>query len=82
MELISLWHGTSKANHTKILKTGKFKANTYFTSDEKTARQYANMTGSNKPTAMYVTIDRSKLHFDGYYYYATCDIFYKNSIYQ
>ena len=78
---LMLWHGTSKSNHTKILKTGKFKVNTYFTNDESIARRYSQMTGSNKPMAMYVSIDADGLYFDGSYFIAKKDLFFKNCNY-
>ncbi len=65
-----LYHGTSKANNTKILKSGVLNAGTFFSHDDEVSRRYAKMTQTNKPTLMYLPVAIDGLIFDGNYFVA------------
>jgi hypothetical protein len=84
MNTITVWHGTNKQNHKKILKSGKFKMGTWFAPDEETARRYALMASKTKKSAvlMYVRIDADQLYGPGPYYTAKKNIHFKDGIYQ
>lgn len=81
---LRLWHGTTTANHKKILRSGKFKAGTYFTDKEEIARQYSRMAVRTERSAivMFVAIAEDALRFDGYYWTCIRDVHFRDSIYQ
>lgn len=64
---VTLFHGTSKKNFNKIMKTGKLFANTYFAADQETSKRYAQMTGGT-PVVDTITIKADALSFNGYYF--------------
>jgi len=78
---LTLHHGTSEGNLKKILKSGKFKVNTYFAPDRETALRYAGMTGS-KPITTIAVISADGLMFDGNYFYANKDLYFSNGVYK
>lgn len=78
---LTLHHGTSKSSLNKILRSEKFKTNTYFAPDRETAYRYAQMTGSNPVTTIAV-VKADELAFDGNYFYATRDLSFGNGVYK
>jgi len=82
-KFVSVWHGTTPANYKKILKSNKFLAGSYFSTDEKTATTYGNMLmGRGKPVIMNVYIDADKLYWDGNYFSTNQEIEYVNGLYE
>lgn len=66
---VSLWHGTTPANHKKILKSGKLFGGTYLAKDQKTARRFGLVTISKgEPVVMNVFVDLDNLFYDGNYF--------------
>jgi len=75
-----LYHGTSKANHKKILKSGMLKTNTYLTHDSNTARKYAGMTGRS-PVVDTVVVKADGIVYDGSYFYTTRNLNFNGGMY-
>lgn len=74
---VMLYHGTSKANLNKILKSGKFKAPTYFSHDEDVAKKYAKVQGHKSPVHTMAYVNADSLAFDGNYFSTQRDVYEK-----
>lgn len=81
-DFVVLYHGTSPANHKKILKSGKFKSGTWFGNDFETAKKFGNMTISRGECVVQMSlIYMGALYYNGYFS-STCDLYFKNGKYQ
>ena len=76
---LTLYHGTSKKNYNRILKTGVLKTNSYFAVDEHTAKRYSQMTGGI-PVVDTVVVNANGLVFDGNYFYANRDLHFLGGV--
>jgi hypothetical protein len=80
---VSLWHGTSPANHKKILKSGKFLSGTYFGRDQETAKRYGGMHISRgEPVTMNVFVDIDKIYPSSDYFVSKEEVYYSNGLYE
>lgn len=78
---LQLFHGTSKANYKKILKSCSFKPNTYFSHSHDVSKRYAQMTGNSCIVDM-VLIAADSLVFDGHYFSTHKETIYETGVYK
>lgn len=78
-DFIFLYHGTSKSNYTKILKSGKLNSETWLAKDYETSEKYAKMTGG-KYVVDLCAVYMGVLSYNGYFS-TMCDVFFKNGRY-
>ena len=72
---LKLYHGTSRENYNKILKTGRFNAWTWFSDDYDVSRRYALMlTKSGEPLVLLAYIDIDSIITSGDYFVCTKDV--------
>jgi GNAT superfamily N-acetyltransferase len=65
-DYVQLYHGTSKANLSKIYKSGKFKSGTWFATDLETAQKYAK-ANHNTSAVDTVWVYMGSLVYNGYF---------------
>ena len=78
---VQLFHGTSKKNHKKILKSCSLNPNTYLTHCVDIAKRYAQMTGNSSIVDM-VLISAESILFDGNYFTTHKKTIYETGVYK
>jgi len=78
---VTLYHGTSKKNLDKIIRSGKLFNATYLAPEYETAKRFAQMTG-HSPVVDTMTIKADGLAFNGNYFYTTREVNRKNGVYK
>lgn len=79
-KLVTLYHGTSIGNITKINKSGKLLNGTFLTENKEVAEKYSRMA-NGKPYVAIFTVFLEDLTYNGYFWITTSDLYLTNGYY-